>query len=48
MPACVVEDDEGRRGVAGHPLGRDEAEVPQGVVAELEGVQFNIQLLLKL
>ena len=37
MPACVVEDDESGWGVAGHPLGRDEAEVPQGVVAELGG-----------
>ena len=35
MPACVVEDNEGRWGVAGHPLGRDEAEVAQGIVAEL-------------
>ena len=41
MPACVVEYNEGRWGVAGHPLGRDEAKVPQGVVAELEGAQFN-------
>ena len=35
MPACVVEDNEGRWGVAGHPLGRNEAEVAQGIVAEL-------------
>ena len=41
MPSCVVEDDEGGWGVARHPLWRDEAEVPQGVVAKLEGSQFN-------
>ena len=35
VPAGVVEDDEGCGAVAGHPFGRDEAVVSQGVVAKL-------------
>ena len=39
VPARVVEDDERRWAVAGQPLGRDEAVVAQGAVAELDDAE---------
>ena len=44
VPAGVVEDDEGGWAVAGHPLGRDEAVVAEGVVAELGAESIGIML----